>query len=97
MNLELDLTRHCIETELKRRNNAAISRYFKAGDGKADMEETLALLEQAIRAFDFQSLRNRWPALSGGAGLRVVLVRDDAGNPMLSFENRFIIPPANLL
>ena len=97
MKVELDLNRHCIETELKRRNNLAISRYFKADSGKKDLEAEIALLEQTLRAFDFQLLRSRWPALSGGSGHRVILVRDAAGEPSLRFENTVIIPPANLI
>lgn len=95
MNIELDLTCHCIETELKRCSNAAISRYFKAKAGKIDLEKELELLEQALLTFDFQRLRSRWPVLSGGSGARVVLARDDTGQPGLSFENTFVTPPAN--
>ncbi|MBC2712022.1 MAG: hypothetical protein HGJ94_13870, partial [Desulfosarcina sp.] len=87
MNIELDLKRHCIETEMKRRYNAAISRYFKADSDKTDLEKELALLQQALQAFDFQQLRSRWPVLSGGSGCRVFLTLDAAGQPNLSFEN----------
>ncbi|BBO70723.1 hypothetical protein DSCA_46530 [Desulfosarcina alkanivorans] len=96
MNIELDLTRHCIETALKRRSNAAMSRYFKAKAGKINLEKELELLEQALLAFDFQQLRSRWPVLSGGSDARVVLARDGAGQPGLIFENTVITPPATL-
>jgi hypothetical protein len=97
MKIELDLKRHCIETELNRRHNAAISRYFKADSEKPGIDAQIVLLEQALRAFDFQQLRSRWPELSGGSGTRVYLARDDAGNPTLCFENRSILPPAILI
>ncbi len=97
MKIELDLERHCIETGLKRRNDSAIFRYFKADAEKNDLEAEMALLEQALRAFDFQLLRSRWPALSGGSGHRVILIRDADGEPRLIFENTVIIPPANLI
>jgi hypothetical protein len=95
MKVELDLKRHCIETEMKRRTNAAISRYFKADLKKTDLENEIALLQQALQAFDFLQLRNRWPALSGGSGAHVFLTLDAAGQPNLSFENTCVTPPAN--
>lgn len=95
MKIVLDLKRHCIETEMKRCTNAAISRYFKADSEKIDLEYEIALLQQAYRAFDFLQLRSRWPALSGGSGIRVFLTRDAAGQPNLRFESICITPPAN--
>ena len=95
LKIELDLKRHCIETEMKRRTNAAISRYFKADLKKTDLENEIALLQQALQAFDFLQLRNRWPALSGGSGARIFLALDATGQPHISFENTCVAPPAN--
>lgn len=95
MKIELNLKRHCIETEMKRLHNAAITRYFKADSGRAALEQEIALLQLALQSFDFQQLRGRWPALSGGSGCRVLLAPDAAGQPGLSFENTCITPPAN--
>ena len=95
MKILLDLKRHCIETELKRCTNAAISRYFKADSEKTVLEYEIALLQQACRAFDFLQLRSRWSNLSGGSGIRVFLTRDAAGQPQLRFESICITPPAN--
>ncbi|WP_319405855.1 hypothetical protein [uncultured Desulfosarcina sp.] len=95
MKIQLDLKRHCIETEMKRRTNAAISAYFKAGSEKIDLENEITLLQQALRAFDFLELRNRWPVLAGGSGTRILLFLDAAGQPNLRFESTCITPPAN--
>jgi hypothetical protein len=95
MKVQLDLKRHCIETEMKRRTNAAISSYFKAGSEKIDLEKEITLLQQALGAFDFLELRSRWPALSGGSGTRVSLALDATGQPNLRFESTCITPPAN--
>jgi hypothetical protein len=97
MKIELDLKRHCIETELNRLHNAAISRYFKADSERPGIEAQIVLLEQALRGFDFQQLRSRWRDLSGDTGTRVYLARDDAGTPTLCFGNRSILPPATLV
>ena len=93
MKIVLDLKRHCIETEMKRCMNTAISRYFKADSEKIDLEYEIALLQQAYQVFDFLQLRSRWPALSGGSEIRVFLTRDAAGLPNLRFESICIPRP----
>lgn len=95
MKLQLDLTNHCIQTEVKRRHEAAISRYFKSGGSKESIEAELVLLEKALAAFDFSLLRGRWPELSGGADRPVFLVDDNSGRPCLRFGDRSIRPPAD--
>jgi hypothetical protein len=95
MNIRLDLTRHCIETAIKRRHNEAISRYFKTPDQQGVLEEEIALLGQAIKAFDFNRLRSQWPMLSGHSDAIVLLTRGPANQPTLALGNILIIPPAN--
>lgn len=94
MKIQLDLTNHCIQTEVKRRHEAAISRYFKSGGNKDAIEAELVLLEKALAAFDFARLRSRWPELSGGDDRPVFLVCDDSDRPCLRFDDRSIRPPA---
>jgi hypothetical protein len=65
MKIRLDLADHCIETEIKRRHETAMSRYFKRGKDKDAIEVELILLENALNAFDFDRLRGRWAVLSG--------------------------------
>jgi len=95
MKIQLDLTNHCIQTEVKRRHEAAISRYFKSGGSKEAIEAELVLLEKALAAFDFALLRSRWPELSGGDDRPVFLAWDDSGRPCLRFDDRSIHPPAD--
>lgn len=95
MKIQLDLTNHCIQTEVKRRHEAAISRYFKSGKNKEAIEAELVLLEKALTAFDFAHLRSRWPELSGGDDRPVFLIDDDSGRPCLRFDDRTIRPPAD--
>jgi hypothetical protein len=79
MRIHLDLKRHCIETEIKRRHEAAISRYFKKVGEKKQTERELMLLEDALKAFVFHELRNRWPILAGGEEGEVYLTQDEEG------------------
>jgi len=95
MKIQLDLTNHCIQTEVKRRHEAAISSYFKGGKNTEAIEAELVLLEKALAAFDFAGLRSGWPVLSGGDDRPVFLVSDDSGVPCLRFDDRSIRPPAN--
>ena len=76
MELLLDLTSHCIETEIKREHERAVLSCFKPGADTAAVEKTLTLLQDALTRFDFQRLRSRYPALSGHTDARVVLYSD---------------------
>jgi hypothetical protein len=91
MKIYLDLEKHCIETEIKRRHEAAMSHYFKQRGDKQAIESELVLLEEALAAFDFPFLRGRWPVLSGGHESNVFLTYDASGKPCLQFENHSIV------
>lgn len=95
MTIHLDLAHHCIETAIKRRHNAAISRYFKSRDHKSDLEDEIELLGQALKAFDFNCLRSQWCPLSGHSDVMVTLTHGPAGQPMLAVEDISIVPPAS--
>jgi hypothetical protein len=96
MIIPLDLTRYCIETAIKRRRNAAISRYFKSHSPTSDLENEIALLGQALRRFDFNLLRSDWKILSGHNDAIVTLGPGPTGQPTLEFDNVSIVPPARL-
>lgn len=96
MTIHLDLAHHCIETAIKRRHNAAISCYFKSPDHENDLEDEIELLGQALKAFDFNSLRSKWRPLSGHSDVIVTLTHGPTGQPMLAFDKLFIVPPASL-
>jgi hypothetical protein len=75
MRIELSLGRHCIETEMKRQYNKAISAYFKAGpaEEKKALEDRIELLQGGLANFDFNRLRARHPELRGEVEAEVVL------------------------
>jgi len=71
--IELDLSRHCIATEVKRRHNRRISDYFK-GRGDSDaVEAEITLLTRALDELDLPALRGRHRLLAGGEVANVVL------------------------
>jgi hypothetical protein len=78
MEICLDLSKHCIETELRRQHERAISAYFKAGqDEKRQSENIIELAGLALETLDFSHLRSQYPALAGGTDQRVALSKDD--------------------
>ena len=95
MKIQLDLTHHCIETEIRRLHEAAMSRYFKRGTGdKKAVEKELVLLENALTAFDFPRLRSGWSVLAGGDDRPVSLHWEDNRRPCLQVDDQRVVPPA---
>ena len=79
MEIRLDLSRHCIETELKRQYNRTVSAYFKSGPvEKRRMEPVIETLRSALVHLDFARLRARYRALCGGTRCKIVLSRDSS-------------------
>ena len=84
--IQLDLRRHCIETEIKKLFNLALGAYFKPGADKPGLEARIGLLTLALEGFDFEALRGRYPDLCGGGSQPVVLFEDPEGVPRLRVE-----------
>ena len=67
MNVDLDLSVHCIETELKRHYRQTVSAYFKASESdKHLLEPVIEALRLAVETTDFPCLRATHPVLAGG-------------------------------
>ena len=77
LKIQLDLSEHCIETEIKRHHNRAISEYFKAEKDKRLIEKTIELTRQALETLDFARLRSKYPQLNGNTNQQIVLSMDD--------------------
>lgn len=68
MKLKLDLSSHCIQTELKRQHNRAVSDYFRADRAQhARIEQVVEITREALCALDFGALRSHHPRLAGNA------------------------------
>ena len=62
MVLQLDLSTHCIETELKRQYNKSVSAYFKAGRKEKRLpSQTIEILHQTLETLNFEQLRSQYP------------------------------------
>jgi hypothetical protein len=71
--LTLDVRRHCVETEIRRLLNRALSAVFKSGSDRQAHEGEIELLQQALRSLDFHHLRSTCPCLAGQCDARVEL------------------------
>jgi hypothetical protein len=92
--IHLDLSVHCIETELRRHYHHGIGAYFKADEqGKARLGPTIASLQQILETVDFRRMRSTHPVLAGGADVEAVLYYDGdspfilADNARINFES----------
>jgi len=73
MRINLNLSRHCIETAIRRRYNHCLSRSFKTGTLDKDLECEINLLKTALELLDFSYLRSTWPELAGHDKVEVTL------------------------
>lgn len=74
--IDLDLSRHCIQTAARRCYERTLSQCLRAKGKSGDLERRVDLLRQALETLDFGLLRSRWPELAGGCKARVALSRE---------------------
>lgn len=86
--LELDLTRHCIQTAIRKRCDRAIRTYFKQPDERPQLEESIQGLLQALETLDFPALRARYPVLTGNTTRRVALSVAPPGRLAILVDDR---------
>jgi hypothetical protein len=92
MDVQLDLTAHCIETELNRQYNRTISEYFKAGsEEQKQLEPIIDMFRMALETLDFAKLRARYPALSGGMHQNIRIFCKDK-HLLITIDNTTINP-----
>jgi hypothetical protein len=88
--IPLDLSRHCIQTEISRLYSRMLALCLKSAEPGGDTEKKLELLKQALEKWDFPALRSNHIALAGGQDNTVALVEDDAGRAAIVVNDRFI-------
>jgi glutamate formiminotransferase len=77
LEIQLDLSGHCIETDIKKQYNRLISNYFKSAGDRDGIEKKISLLKHALETLDFRQLRNKHPELAGNTDDKVFLSWDD--------------------
>ena len=92
--IPLDLSVHCIETELKRDYHQAIRAYFKSGEQKKErLEATISVLQHLLETVDFPRLRASHPVLAGGADVLAYLCIDEDALFIIADEARIYLDP----
>jgi hypothetical protein len=82
--IELDLGKHCIRTEIKRRYEEALGRYFRADEAdRPRLEERIELLLRMLEGIDLARLRAAYPELAGGMQVKAYLAREEDGRVVL--------------
>ena len=92
MEIKLCLSKHCIETEIGRIFNQALSSYFNSTEDRSSLEQIITLTQEALETFDFLKLRSDYPALSGQTTDHVILAKTK-GRPYILLNDRRIEPP----
>ena len=92
MEIILDLSKHCIETEIRRVYHQALSRLLKNRQDTTGAEDILTLTMEALETFNFGMLRSQYPALCGHTIAQVVLTRIKE-KPHLYLDDQRIEPP----
>ena len=92
MEIELDLSRRCIETEIRRQYNRALSGYFRADrSARERLERIIALTRLALESLDFNHLRSTFPPLAGRSGAGVRLTEKN-GRAVITLDGEVVWP-----
>ncbi|MBA3028391.1 MAG: hypothetical protein FP816_06195 [Desulfobacteraceae bacterium] len=86
MKIFLDLSNHCIETELKAKHNRLISQYLKFKKPNEGFEEQIESLQRALENLDFGMLRTQFPDLAGNTEKKIEL-HITPGGELLIYAN----------
>ena len=90
--IRLDLSKHCIETEIKKVYNQSVFRYFKAGSDKNQLENQIDILKKAMEQVDFAGLRRVYPELEGHNHSEVFLSKDAENRMVITINDQKIEP-----
>ena len=89
--MRLDLSKHCIQTEIKRLYNRSVSRYFRLKEEDPRLAAEIELLKAALETLDFHRLRSGHGELAGGRGDRAVeLAAGASGDVVVRIDGRDI-------
>jgi len=91
MKIRLDLSKHCIETAIRKQYHKTISRYFKTPEQGEELQAELEILIRAMESFDFPLLRRTYPKLEGHGSHEIVLETDGRNNPVIRLNGERIL------
>jgi hypothetical protein len=90
--IPLDLRRHCIETEAKKRYNRKVAQYFKDDTQREKLASEIELLKTVLETFDFSRLRSQYPVLAGQSDASVAIELVKPGQLAIIIDTQRIDP-----
>lgn len=93
MEIPLDLSKHCIQTEIKKLYSRSIGTCFRESVNPEEMEDRIEMLREALEGFDFAGLRTKHRELCGGDSTsRICLIKDPDGRILISINGNAVNP-----
>ncbi len=90
MEISLDLSNHCILTEIKRQYNRAISEYFKKSEKNESLERKIEFFKKILEGIDLVSLRGKYSELAGSSTANVKIAEDKNGTISIIIQDHVI-------
>jgi hypothetical protein len=91
MKIRLDLSKHCIETAIRKQYHKTISRYFKTPEQGQELLAELEVLVNAMESFNFPLLRRTYPELEGHGSHEIILESDGRNPPVIRLNGERIL------
>jgi hypothetical protein len=86
--IRLDVSRHCIETAIRKRYNRLVGEVLRSSSMAEDTARELELLKNCLETFDFGRLRMEYPPLAGGSSDAVELEEEKPQQPRLRINGK---------
>ncbi len=102
--IKLDISRHCIETEIKRMYEKKLGEYFRKKYSPHILEEEIEALSYVLQNIDFPSLRTHLSSIEKSRGIKeiffivssphpphLLILPLRGGSPITIFLNSFLL------
>lgn len=86
--IRLDLSRHCIETAIRKRYNRLVGEILRKPSMAGDTAREFELLKTCLETFDFGRLRMKYPPLAGHSNDVVELEEEKPQRPRLRINGK---------
>lgn len=87
--IDLDLSKRCVRTEIRRTYNQAVNDFFGSEENEG-LATRIEFLKAVLEQVDLEGLRGRFPDLAAGSRSRVRLEWLETGEMRLLLEDRVI-------
>ena len=86
--IRLDVSRHCIETAIRKRYNRLVGEALRSPSMDEDTARELEMLKTCLETFDFGRLRMKYPPLAGHSSDVVELEEKKPQRPRLRINGK---------